>query len=407
MHPRLQDDRYLAKLAEYLNGTGVPPLAADPFALACPYEYAYVERADVERQLQQQVSQFVFGRFGSGKSTLFGILRRSAPRHGGEQRLVVPISLLQPQRFLSVDTMRRGNQSVLGFSPLMRAVFDALWNDLVVDPIHAKLQLRDLRLSKAWMRKFRQYYQSLPPADVPEPADKALLRSLKRTGRSTQVKVEQQPEAVLTNLLHFVSHSHEYMLPTTEAAGIPWRYSMVEVLVDGAETLSTRGLEKLLSDADDVCALYHADNLIVKLFLEKASNYEAEVRRRNSVQHGLAQIVHLPAWTKEELLSLIGQRLRAASANQYSDLRHLAHNLPREAIKGELRYNLAETIAQGAMQIYSNGVNTRQDAPVHMLQITSEVMAAMAGCRQEQYEPPLGTNQIVAIIHEYWQKAVL
>jgi hypothetical protein len=95
MRPRSQSDQYLGILAEFLNGTGAAPLAADPFALVCPYDDAYVERADMEDQLRRPISQFVFGKFGSGKSTLFNILRQSAPRHDGQQRLVVPISLLQ------------------------------------------------------------------------------------------------------------------------------------------------------------------------------------------------------------------------------------------------------------------------------------------------------------------------
>lgn len=76
MRPRSQSDLYLGKLAEYLNGRGAAPLAAEPCALVCPYGDAHVKRADIN------------------------ILRQSAPRHDGQQRLVVPISLQQPETVL-------------------------------------------------------------------------------------------------------------------------------------------------------------------------------------------------------------------------------------------------------------------------------------------------------------------
>jgi hypothetical protein len=121
----------------------------------------------------------------------------------------------------------------------------------------------------------------------------------------------------------------------------------------------------------------------------------------------LAHITQLPPWTKEELWDLLDQRVRAASGRKYESFQQLVQILPGEAIRGSLRYNLKELIAQGALQAYQRNPPPVNDAPVHVLQIAHEVVAATAGCRPERYPPPLTANDVTAIIAEYWDKAAV
>jgi hypothetical protein len=181
---------------------------------------------------------------------------------------------------------------------------------------------------------------------------------------------------------------------------------VIEVLVDEPETFTERGFEKLLLDAKAVCTFY-AGELILKLFLHWEPGLERGLASMQCINQGLAQVTQMPHWTEEELLDLLGKRVHVASGRKYESFQQLVQLLPGEAIQGSLRYSLKQLIAQGALQVYQRLPVTAHDAPIHVLKIAGQVIAAAAGCRPERYQPPLGPNDINELIAEYWDKAAV
>jgi hypothetical protein len=299
-----------------------------------------------------------------------------------------------------MDSMRQGAQSVLSFAPLTHAIFDALWNDLVVHKIHCNLQFRRLHDNQEWMATFRQFYQNFRPHDHARSLDAWHLSWLDGLDKAP---LQSSPETVLDDLIQFILTTHEYIDRTAEPTGPMRRYSSIEVLVDGTETLScsSSGIEKLQRDAETICTYFHS-HLVVKLFLDALPGCLPQLDAMPCVRRGLAQVVRLPAWTKEQLLALVAERLRAARPGEFRDNLNLADILPNEAIIASLRPNLSELIVQGALQIYQQ--DGSEDAPVHMLRLARNVAAAAAGCKTERYMPPLGTNEVRALITEYWTR---
>jgi hypothetical protein len=397
---------YLRKLAEYLGLESTARLQTDPFALAYPQGQSYVVRHEVEEQVRQQIPQFIIGPIGSGKSSLFHILCQPMPQDLGEQRLVVPLSMAKARRFASIDKIKQGRESVLSFTPLAHAIFDAFWQDIVINKLHVLLQFRLLRQSEPWSRTFRHLYRRFRPDSILIADDPELIQWLENAPHEKRVMAAQEPQAVLNDLIQLILSSHHYMARAEEWYGPRVSYSVIDILVDDPETFSERGFHKLLEDAEAICTFY-ADGLSLKLFLKQRPGLEDWLLSRHCVTQGLAQVTPLPQWAKEELWDLLDQRVYAASERKYESFQQLVQILPSEAIRGSLRYNLKELIAQGALQVYQRNPQRLRDAPVHILQLAHEVVAAAAGCRPERYPPPIAPNNVIALIAEYWDKAAV
>jgi hypothetical protein len=302
--------------------------------------------------------------------------------------------------------MKQGRESVLSFAPLAHAVFDAFWQDVIGDKRHLLLQFRRLRQSEQWSATFRQFYRRFQPDSTVIADDEELVCWLQDTPHGERPLTAQQPETTLNDLVKLILSSRQYVAGAEEWYGPRRSYSHIEVLVDEPETFSERGFDKLLLDAKAICAFYPGE-LVLKLFLNWESGLEQRLQSMHCVKQGLAQVTWLPQWSEKELGDLLDQRVYAASGRRYESFQQLVQMLPGEAIQNSLRYNLKRLIAQGALEVYHRMPMPTQDAPVHVLKIAGQVIAAAAGCRPERYQPPLEPNDVNALIAEYWDKAAV
>lgn len=374
----------------------------DPFVLNVVREEPYLLRRDIEDQISQPVSQFILGKDGSGKSTLYRRLQAPASqpsaartdRQGAPRQLIVAISLTQLNLFVNRERMMSGVESVLSLTPLTRAIFDAYWNVLIFDRQQYNRLFRLLRTDRGWMTTLRNFYRRFPPARMQVTDDFELMAWLNCTAAADQgFDVEIRPETLLSSLLDFVHQK-------VNTYGKPLHpFSAVEVLIDGTERLSGPAVLKLLDDAETICD-YYSDRLTLKLFLEFTENHVDQVRAMHCVKRGGAQLTYVPPWSEEELAELLRERLSVLPGEFKPTT--LGESLPASAIEPATRRNLDTLIAKGAHRVYLQHAEDPEDAPVHLLRIARGVFAACAGCWPDEFAPPISTNHVNSIINLYW-----
>jgi hypothetical protein len=79
-----------------------------------------------------------------------------------------------------------------------------------------------------------------------------------------------------------------------------------------------------------------------------------------------------------------------------------ALQIPVEHLERSAKREFIRIIVEGALRAYTHP--TEFDAPIHALKLARGLIAACAGCWQEQFPPPLNAQQLQEIVNLYWEE---
>jgi hypothetical protein len=392
----LPNQAYLEFAARHLLQQRPERSLVDPFALQLPTEKVkdvYVTREVVENEINQPGTVIVMGAEGGGKTTLFEskLLTLSLG-----QSLVVGLPLTQVGVSVPEQELMDGKISLLTLEVLIRYIFNAYWENLVCSGQHAEY-LSQLRRNLGWMTRFRWFYQQFPPVHPVIPEEFELMTWLNASSVREPFSLHITPESTLRELVQLVT----FAPPPRESIGvsIPRLYTHIQVLVDGAEYLSSKAITRLAQDAQQLYNLH-----LVRFNLFVVSTWQDLIETMACVQGGRARVYHLPQWNEKELRQLLYFRLKGWREGDPVEPpgreRYDWSDIPGLAVSAKPRFT--ETIIESALRTYS--VEDIIDAPVHALRLARGLVAACAGCWKEQgYAPPLELDKITELADRYWQ----
>jgi energy-coupling factor transporter ATP-binding protein EcfA2 len=397
MRHGLPSQKYLEFVARYLLHWETERPLVDPFAPDVPVDKAegvYIVREDVENEIGQSATKIILGARGSGKTTLF----RRLPALLHNQALVIQLPLAQVGASVPEQDLMEGTVSLLTVDLLARHIFDTYWEDLVRDPTKRARFLPQLRRDQWWMTTLRRFYHRYRPLRPQIPEEFELMtwvNALPQSGPSNSYT----PEDAVRELIRLVTFQQErYGAPLSQT------YTQIQVLIDGTERPSNLAIARLIQDAQRLYDLY-LDRVCFKLFAD--ATWQNQIEGMDCVRQGRVAVYHLPQWRAEELRQILLRRLAAWMPGEFADTSiqtdyDWSKHVPDTHLKPAAQSHFVQIVVEGALRTYDE--KDGLDAPIHVLRLARGLVAACAGCWEEQgYVPPLGVDQIGELVDLYWK----
>ena len=165
IHHALPNHRYNDYVRDCLFGGDV---ADDPFELF-PLDNVnafYVSRGHVESELTRFENRVVLGNEGGGGTTLARWLSNEmlySVNAYNYQTLAITIGPSDAWEPASLVSQQNNQYYEWPLSKLIALIFDAYWNQMIVEPLRREILLPHLRKNREWMLKLYWFYQHYPP----------------------------------------------------------------------------------------------------------------------------------------------------------------------------------------------------------------------------------------------------
>lgn len=390
----LPNKRYLEFVRRFilmLDGDDQTSPTVDPFAIDLPAEFVdrtYIVRELVMSEIGHPATWLILGETGIGKTTIWAKLLSQTD----ESVLTVGLDLHRADGELFKGDILSGKTSFLAPALLIPRVFEAFWEKTILSVQRRDRYLHRLRADRRWMELLRWFYRRYPPSHPPVD-DHELMAWLNVPAQAEPLRDQLPPFASLSELLRLITWS----VSQKSFDGLEkffQVYTKVLVLLDGTRQLSAPAVRRLVEDAQSLYDM-DVDNLRFKLFIDMT--WEPQIAGMDCVRQGRTKVFILPPWSERDLSRLL--RLRVYSF-QVGGSTTDAKKLPE--------YNLGNMLADsGAVGselrecLESLIVNSSQGIPLHTLRLARCVVGACAGCWAEEFQPPLGRDDIRRLIALY------
>ena len=291
------------------------------------------------------------------------------------------------------QALTNGKISLLTPEILTRYVFNAYWENFLMDPARRDKFLPHLRRDRSWMERLRWHYQHSQPWRPDLPGEFELMTWLQEKPACEPFSADLAPDYVLDQLIQLVT----FVPPRQDFFGISDArpYERVQVMIDETAHLSSKAVGRLLQD---VYKIRHLNLLQFKLFI--TSTYQKLVKDMAAVREGRVNVYRLPAWEDRDLREMLYLRLLGwMEGEPVGGDDNWAQQIPDEYLRREAKPTFIEQIVEGAQRCQA--MESKLAAPIHALRIARGLVAACAGV-WESHPPPLGRDDIKQLINLYW-----
>jgi hypothetical protein len=283
------------------------------------------------------------------------------------------------------------------FTPevLIHHLFRTYWNDLILNPLNRAKYLPYFRKDRSWMLKIKWFFQNYRPLIPFIDGEFEFMAWV-----SSKFEYEPYgPSITPTDILH------ELVSLITSPVPLEGRYGNIPripfpcicVLIDNTEYLSNQALERLFQDAERMHNL-ETSKLFFTIFTSSAC--ELLLDRIEMVRRGEVLISCLPAWEESDLREMLNIRLRIGNIGEYT-ADNWSARISDAYLTPRAKSILIKTIVEGARQTYERHDDI--DAPIHALRLARGLIAACAGCWEEDgYIPPIDHVHLQKLVRIYW-----
>ena len=394
MHVSLPNQKYLDFVGRYLLQNN--NMRIDPFAIHVPetqIDSIYVVRSNLGKEMIGLNTKIVLGPQGSGKSTLFHVL----PRWLGDQALVVKLPLFQQGDLFVNEDLMTGKSGLFTPKTLTYHIFKTYWSELLLNPLNRTKYLPYFRKDKNWMLKIKWFFQNYRPL-IPFVDEEFEFMAWV----SSKFEYEPYgPSITPTDSLHELVSLITTPIPLEGRFGITPRnpYPHICILVDETEQLSSQALERLFQDAERIHNL-ESPRILFTIFTN--STWEHLLDHIETVKRGEVFVSCLPRWEEVDLCEMLNMRLKTGNIGEYASY-DWSIRIPDAYLTPMAKKIFIKIIVDGARQTYV--CQDDIDAPIHALKLSRGLIAACAGCWEEQgYVPPIDNKRLENLVGIYWGK---
>lgn len=402
MRSGLPNQQYLEFATRYLLQQNLSKSLVDPFALDIPREIegVYVEREEIEKEISRQGTIIIIGPEGRGKTTLFKKLPALLSHALNDRSLIVNLPLTEIGPSIPEQEFVEGKSSLLTVGLLIQHIFNAYWQDLLLEPARFARFYPQLRQDERWCARLRWFYRNYPPIQLEVEGQFELLAWLHARRSGSLIYSKSSPENILRELARFVT----FVAPSGFGPPVMRQpYTQIQVLVDGAESLSPKAITRLIQDAQRLYAL-SLHQVQFKLFID--SGVETQITAMDCVRQSRVNVYRLPEWNEQDLRRLLVNRLKAYNPGEFgfSEYYEWGRLIPEVYLEPTAQAQFVETIIQTARHPSEHGKDKNDlDAVIHVLRVARAFVAACAGCWEQQgYKPPLNLETIHKLANCYW-----
>lgn len=400
IHYGLPSQKYLEYVSSNLLGGNV---SVDPFSpfVVDSTDNIYVSRGSVESELTQPGNRIVLGSKGGGGTTLVRWLAKEMlySLHSVRyQTLAVNLSSVDDMQPLGKE-QSSPQLRLWSMQQLIALIFNAYWNQMVIEPLYRATLLPLLRKDREWMLKLHWFYNHYPPLHYQVLHDFELLTWLASNVPYSPFGPGVKEEDILRELVSFVT-TVPFDPRKVFGETFHWPYRKILLIFDLTGNLSADQFNAFIRFILALRSLALPD-WTFRVFLNV--RWEKQLVEWLCVESGYVTLYKLPHWRAQELQDILDGRVAVYGwefRDRSGEVAQWADHLP--GLNDATHYHFRRILIDGALRAYK--CSTNYDAPIHALKLARGLVAACAGCWEDRYPPPLNAHQLQEIVDLYWEE---